>query len=228
MVFGLQILTYPARKAISWKRPPGRDTRVSSNLVAGNGVRVTASFRVMCALQAVMTQAPKALGYELHIITPPYTPTEIAPLSAGTHDLDDLFDLVPVGGIQSLEQGYKLQNWLRRHGWFVWFRHTGTWAAKSRWHIHGGPLPVDGKNFTVPVGEYVDGGLSTQGRLVTSSQIMDYWNHSLGLKGQHASGLDKAPSKFPKDIMATVFDLPAYIEKKRAELPPPKPKGKAA
>lgn len=212
----LQILTHPGLNPINWKKPPARDTRVSSNLIAGDGVRFTGSFYVVTNMQWLQTKAPKQLGYQVHLMQPPYND---GPLSAGTHDLDNPSDARPDRGFIDLDDGFRFQNWLRRKGWWCWFRHTGSWAAKSTWHIHGGPLPPDGHNFTTKVGVYVDGGLSQFGKITTSSQIMDYWNRSVGLKGQHASGLDSDKrSQFPKDIKKTVWDFDGYVKAKQKEL----------
>lgn len=213
---GLQILTHPGLQPIDWRPHPARDARVSSNVIAGNGVRFTGSFYVLTNFQFLQTKAPKQLGYQLYIMQPPYSDGS---LSAGTHNLDYALDIRPDRGFNSIEEGFKLQNWLRRKGWWCWFRYTGTWAAKSNWHIHGGPLPPDGHNFPTKVGEYVDGGLSQWGRIITSSQLMDYWNHSFGLKGQHASGLDNHKlSKYPRDIKSTIWDYKGYVKEKQEEL----------
>jgi hypothetical protein len=104
------------------------------------------------------------------------------PLSAGTHDFDAVLDFT-ISGLSWLDG----QAFLRRCGWAAWWRHTGTWAAESAWHFHAISL-----GYTTRVGVFVP------------AQVDDYYRHSLGLKGEHASGLDH--TWFPPDINATVFD----------------------
>jgi len=53
------------------------------------------------------------------------------------------------------------------------------------------------------VGEYIDGGYTTTGRVVATSQVVDLFNHAEGLAGEHAQNDD--PSWYPKDIRTTVF-----------------------
>jgi len=100
------------------------------------------------------------------------------------------------------------------------------------WHYHGFTLPPrEGKSISddfqvhgFRVGIYVDGGWSTRGALVTTSQIADYYNHAFGLSYQHRPGSDK--TWFPKDIKATIFDLDAYVAQRAKVKPKPAPKPK--
>ncbi len=157
---------------------------------------------------------------QLLIAQPPYN--EGVELSAGTHDKDGVPDwYVARGGsvLASTEADYwATQRFLREQGWAVWFRHTGSWAHRGGWHLHGVSLGCPG-----PVGIYVPG------------QIDDYYRHTLGLAGQHDSDLDKSwfpgdqgpppwpvgtPEQWRRDIDATVFDYPAWIEEN--EMPTPK------
>lgn len=143
--------------------------------------------------------------------------------SKGTHDKDGVidFDIVKKnGGLATEDDYWHVQRWLRNQGWAAWFRHLGTWASRGAWHIHSISLGCPG-----PLGEFVDGGLSTTGRIYTSSQIADYYKHTYGLKDQHTQDADK--SAFPGDrgsppwpvgteaqwktaINQTIFDYPAW------------------
>lgn len=138
------------------------------------------------------------------------------PLSAGTHNLDNVFDLE----VEGANYG-DVMWWLMLHGAWGWWRHLGTWASRDRWHIHFGMLPPGvtyastkeqvGRALVaigVKVGEFVDGGWTTSNphRITTSSQIWDWLDDSLGLKGQHESGIDPAPR--PKNLV--IFDWPKY------------------
>jgi len=135
--------------------------------------------------------------------------------SKGTHDYDAVLDVWIYGGVLGADP-WRAQRFLRRHGWFAWFRHTGTWAARSAWHIHMGSLPPGlpahptaldvGKAYAalgIKVGEFIDGGYTTKGRVVGSSQVVDYFRRAEGLAGQHDQNDD--PSWHPKDINKTVF-----------------------
>jgi hypothetical protein len=146
-------------------------------------------------------------GATLHVIQPPYHVGW--PPSAGTHDKDACSDVWIFG----LEPRVA-ERWLRAHGFWCWWRHTGTWADPPDWHHHGFTAPADGHHFAVPVGVYVDGGLSTQGRIVASSQIQDAHNRAQGLSGLHAPGCDPAPwppEPYPR------FNLAAYVKHKEQE-----------
>lgn len=135
--------------------------------------------------------------------------------SAGTHDFDGVFDVWITGGALGADP-WRAQRFLRAHGWAAWFRHSGTWAERAAWHIHmislptglpADPSPLDvGKAYErlgIKVGRYIDGGYTTTGRVVATSQVDDYYAHALGLAGQHRVGED--PSWFPRSIDRTVF-----------------------
>jgi hypothetical protein len=51
--------------------------------------------------------------------------------SAGTHDFDACLDVQIVG-----LSWQDAQDFLRKCGWAAWWRHTGSWASPSQWHIH--------------------------------------------------------------------------------------------
>jgi hypothetical protein len=120
--------------------------------------------------------------------------------SAGTHDFDGVFD-VSISGLT----WWAAQRFLRECGWAAWFRHTGSWAPESKWHIHMCSIPPGLGNTPtladvlaayhavgIRVGDFVPG------------QIDDYFAHALGLAGQHRAGADD--SWFPDDIAATIFE----------------------
>jgi hypothetical protein len=135
--------------------------------------------------------------------------------SAGTHDYDCVFDVWITGGVLGRDH-WRAQHFLRAHGWAAWFRHTGTWAPRSAWHIHmislppglsSNPTPFEiGKAYErldIKVGRFIDGGYTTRGHVDASSQVDDYYAHALGLAGQHRAGDD--PSWHPKYISRRVF-----------------------
>lgn len=148
--------------------------------------------------------------------------------SAGTHDKDAVFD-VKIDGLG----WWDAQLFLRRCGWAAWFRHTGLWASPKAWHIHmisipegldNSPTPLEiGKAYAaagIVVGRYIDGGYTTTGSVVATSQVDDYFDHSIGLKGQHRAGADT--SRFPRNIAATIYryqedDLMAFSDWSDAE-----------
>lgn len=138
--------------------------------------------RTLAHIQWTIAQLAKLHpGARLVIIQGCYN-TGVA-LSAGTHDGDGVLD-VEIIGLTWLDA----QWFLRQCGWAAWWRHTGSWAAQSEWHIHMVSLGCPG-----PVGEFIPG------------QVDDYYRHALGLKGQHNSGDD--PTEHPADIDATYFDF---------------------
>lgn len=145
------------------------------------------SFRVGQATYGNLlhTRARLAVHYpacHLHVIQPCYNTA--VPASAGTHDKDAVLD-VSISNMGWLEG----QAFLRRAGWAAWWRHTGTWANPSAWHIH--MVALGAYKAGVPVGIYVPG------------QVTDYYNHAQGLAGQHDSGSD--PTWHPEPISDTVF-----------------------
>lgn len=148
-------------------------------------------------------------GAKLVILQPCYNTGVDA--SAGTHDFDAVLDVQIIG-----LDWWEAQWFLRTCGWAAWFRHTGIWADRDAWHIHMVSLPPGLSSNPTPeqvgqayvamglqVGEYIDGGFTTRGHVTSTSQVDDYYAHSIGLKGQHRAGLDG--SRFPRDINATVF-----------------------
>lgn len=112
-----------------------------------------------------------------------------------THDFDAVID-VRIDGLD----WWVAQRFMREQGWASWYRHTGEWSAVDAWHLHSVSIGCPG-----PVGIYVP------------AQVDDYYRHSLGLKGQHNSGLDH--SWFPADISLTVFDYPGFVAAKEDSMP---------
>lgn len=120
-------------------------------------------------------------------------------LSKFTHDYDAVLDVMIIG-----LDWWAAQAFLRAHGWAAWYRHTGSWASPSRWHIHMVSL-----GYVTRVGIYVPG------------QVDDYYRHTYGLKGQHNTDLDKSwfpgdvgpnppvgtPAEWAAAIDATIFDF---------------------
>ncbi|GAB3867423.1 hypothetical protein GCM10028801_41390 [Nocardioides maradonensis] len=132
--------------------------------------------------------------------------------SAGTHDKDAVFDFGFIGtlGRPTLTWRWlRFQRFFRNHCAAAWWRHTGTWASPSAYHVHGFPLPADLKHFTTEVGIYVDGGASQGHPGSTSSQLVDYMNAAEGLAGQHAARMDRTYR--PRRIAA--FDYDRWVAK---------------
>jgi hypothetical protein len=170
------------------------------------GRTVKGSLRHICHLSRLNHLATARFGHGIEILQPAFSPGVAA--SAGTHDLDMCVDL-HIPGVGWWEQ----QRFFRANGLGCWYRHPPAFGN----HIHGFTLPPregrdvsdDFKMAGFKVGKYVDGGWSTEGRRITSSQIGDYYAHAFGLSGKHTPNSDR--SWFPRDIAATVFDLDAYL-----------------
>jgi hypothetical protein len=130
-------------------------------------------------------------------------------VSEGTHDRDTCLD-VRIVGLEWMEA----QSFLRAAGWAAWWRRTwqGPWAD----HIH--MISLGFAAYDLPVGIFIDGGLSQFGPpRRTSSQVVDYYAHAWGLEGLHDPGSD--PSWFPADIDATVFDFEDWEQELEANMP---------
>jgi len=138
--------------------------------------------------------------------------------SAGTHDFDCVLDVKILGlpGRTYERKWLKAQAFLRAHGWAAWWRHTGQWAPQANWHIHMASIPPGlpshpnadqvGRAYRaigVKVGKYIDGGLTSTGKTIASSQIVDYYAHALGLAGGHDAGADT--TWFPDSINKYIF-----------------------
>lgn len=202
-------VTYPNGHAINWRKPPRPNTMCSWTKKDQQGRSVKGSFRTLCHLNRINNLALHKYGKEIVIIQRDWN-TGVA-ASAGTHDFDSVWDLF-IPGVPWWEQ----QWFFRINGFGCWYRHLPLFGN----HIHGFSLPErEGQSISddfqvagFKVGIYVDGGYSTRGHLVTSSQLLDYYNHAFGLSGQHTPGSDR--SRFPKDIEATIFRLDNYVERR--------------
>jgi hypothetical protein len=170
------------------------------------GRTVKGSLRHICHLNQLNNLALTKFGAGIEIIQPAFT-TGVA-ASVGTHDFDMVVDL-HIPGVGWWEQ----QRFCRANGLGCWYRHPPAFGN----HIHGFTLPPrEGHNISddfkvagFKVGRYIDGGWSTHGAQITSSQLADYYHHAYGLKNEHQPNSDT--SWFPPGIAATIFDLAAYI-----------------
>jgi hypothetical protein len=198
-------------KPINWQHPPKPTTMVTWTKRTTGGKSIKGSFRTICHWDHLNRLAYRHWGVGIQIIQSCYN-TGVA-ASAGTHDYDACGDMW-IPGVDV----WAAQRFFRRNGFACWVRHPPLFG----WHIHGFTLPhQEGSSRSddwavhgYKVGVYVDGGYSTRGRLVTSSQISDYYNHAFGLSGMHTPNSDH--TWYPKDIRATIFNLHAYVEKRAA------------
>ena len=172
------------------------------------GGQVKGSVRAIAHIDWMNRRSIAVFGHGHEVIQSAFNDTISA--SAGTHDHDLVYDL-HIPGIDYWRQ----QRFYRAHGFECWYRPTC-----SMWlnHVHGFcmvPFTGDPSKAFVErgfkVGVYIDGGWSTYGRLVTSSQAHDYAAHAFGLKGEHTPGTDQ--SWFPND--PRIFDLHAYVDRRR-------------
>lgn len=198
--------------AINWKRPPRPTAMCSWSKKTTSGRPIRGSFRTLCHMNRLNNLALRRFGREISVIQPDWNTTVRA--SAGTHDFDATWDLW-IPGVDPWVQ----QRFFRANGLGGWMRRPPLFG----WHYHGFTLPPregqsisdDFKVHGFKVGIYVDGGYSSRGRLVTSSQIADYYNHAFGLSNAHTPGSDR--TWYPKSIPATIFRLDRYVAR-RAEL----------
>lgn len=198
--------------AINWKRPPRPTAMCSWSKKTTSGRPIRGSFRTLCHMNRLNNLALRRFGREISVIQPDWNTTVAA--SAGTHDFDATWDLW-IPGVDPWVQ----QRFFRANGLGGWMRRPPLFG----WHYHGFTLPPregqsisdDFKVHGFKVGVYVDGGYSSRGRLVTSSQIADYYNHAFGLSNAHTPGSDR--TWYPKSIPATIFRLDRYVAR-RAEL----------
>lgn len=200
-------------KEFRWANNPKPTTMARWHKKTMYGGEVKGTIRHIAHLDRMNNLAKARYGEEVVVIQSAWNTTIRA--SAGTHDKDMTADLM-IPNVSWWEQ----QRFFRRNGFGCWYRQTtpGLWSN----HIHGFTLPhVVGTNVSddwfahgYKVGIYVDGGISVNGRTMTSSQIQDYYNHAFGLKDQHAKGSDH--SWFPPSIEATIFDYGAYRKRHAA------------
>lgn len=208
----MSVLTL-AGKPINWAKPPSPTTKCLWSQRTTGGKRVTGSFRTIAALDHINALAKKKFGQGIVVYQPPYN-TGVR-LSKGTHDQDAVLD-VWIPGVSGGTQ----QSFFRANGWGAYHR---TPAQGFDEHEHMFLLPEKiGSNVSrrwqlqkFKVGYLVDGGWSTRGKVVASSQIADYYAHKDALKDHRHD-----PSWFPPDIDATIFDLDAYVRKQQDAMGP--------
>lgn len=205
----MSVLTL-AGAPINWDKPPKATDLVAWSRLGTNGKKIIGSLRTIAHLDRLDALALARFGVHISVIQGPYSTS--VPTSAGTHDFDACLD-VWIPGVDGLAQ----QKFFRENGAGAYLR---TPAQGFSLHIHYFTLPPregtdvndDFRSAGFRVGKYVDGGWSTVGRSIASSQIWDYYNRKTALSG-HAHD----PTWFPADIGATVFDLPAYILRRQRE-----------
>lgn len=194
---------FASGRKIDWKNPPKPNQICSLDI---DGRKHKGGFRSLCHINRLDRLARKQFNQGLTVFQGPFSTSVAA--SAGTHDLDDVWDLW-INGVGAWDQ----QRFFRKNGFACWYRHPPLFGKHQHGFTippnYGGPVADDFKQAGIKVGKYVDGGFSTLGSLVTSSQIVDYYNHAFGLAGAHGKNSDK--SWFPSDIRATIFDLGAYV-----------------
>jgi hypothetical protein len=181
-------------------------SRVSSHTLAARTFRATGwtADHLQHTIAALKAKHPSA---QLHILQASYH-TGYAP-SAGTHDFDGVLDV----WIEGLSWS-QAQRFLRSQGWAAWHRTTAQGFTSEHIHMATIPAGLSGrptaqqvgaayKALGLKVGKFIDGGITSQGKVIGSSQIVDYFAHSFGLAGDHQSGADK--SWFPADIAKTIY-----------------------
>lgn len=174
------------------------------------GHEVHGSVRHIAHLDRLNNLSKGRFHTEIEVIQPAFNTGVVA--SVGTHDYDMVADLY-IPGVSWWAQ----QRFFRRNGFACWYRHPPLFGN----HIHGFTLPHhvgrivadDFANRHFKVGKYIDGGYTTDGKMEYTSQLVDYYFHAFGLKDQHRPGSDK--SWFPPNIEATVFDLSAYVARRK-------------
>lgn len=198
-------------KAINFAKPPAPNELVMWSRRDMYGRKVIGTYRSIAHLDATDAAAKKKYGTGLVVIQPSYNTTVAA--SAGTHDYDACFD-VYIPGVSWATQ----QRFFRSVGWGAYWRKP----PKFGHHIHMFSLPLrvgvvradDYREAKTKVGLYVDGGFSTRGARVSSSQLDAYYNHRDALASNA-----RDTSWFPGDITKTIFDLTAYTKARAPKKP---------
>lgn len=179
-------------------------------------------------IDALAKKYPKA---RLEIIQPCYRSLVTgggADASKGTHDFDGVFDIWIHG-----RTGEQAQTFVRAMGWAGWHRTPEQGFSE---HVHMATIPrgLSGrptaaqvgaayKKLGLKVGKYIDGGVTTAGKVVATCQIADYFAHTYGLAGHHQPGADH--SWFPADIAKTIYVPSTTKEKTVATTSTPKVAG---
>lgn len=198
---------------VNWFKPPKATTKVMWSQRTTDGKRVYGSFRCIAWLDRINYLAKKRFGRGILVYQGPYNRT--IRKSAGTHDYSEVFDLW-IPGVSGGTQ----QSFFRANGGGFFHR---TPAQGFMEHEHGFVLPpvvhrdVNKRWWQAgfKVGYLIDGGWSTSGRKVSSSQIADYYAKPPrdALKDHD---LDRTWR--PADLDHSVFNLHDYIERKQAAL----------
>lgn len=213
LLMSLGNVRYLNGRRVNWRKPPPANKKMLWRDRTMYGRPVYGSFRTLCHLDRLDRLARRKYGKGIVVIQSAYNTSVAA--SAGTHDYDACLDIY-IPGVSWWEQ----QRFFRANGFACWYRHPPLFGN----HIHGFTLPErEGKSISddykvhgFKVGKYVDGGHSLYGRLVTSSQITDYYNEAFGLSGQHKAGSDK--SWFPANKEATIFRLDKFVANRVKEM----------
>lgn len=195
-------------KPINWAKPPKPTTKVMWSQRTTGGKRVIGSLRTIAFLDRLNRLAKKRFGRGLIVYQGPYNTT--IEQSAGTHDFDAALDIW-IPGVP----GFVQQRFVRANGGGGYYRYEAQGFMKHIHlfvlpHRHGADVSLDYERGGFKVGYLIDGGWSTKGKVVSSSQIEDYYAHRDALK-DHSH--DR--SWFPPSIEATVFNLHDYIERHR-------------
>lgn len=206
----MTVLNRFTKRPVNWNLPHRKTVLVMWSKRDTSGRKVIGSLRTIAHLDRTNNLAKKHFGKEIEVIQPCYNKSVKA--SAGTHDYDACLD-VRIRGVSWWTQ----QKFFRANGWGAYYRSPAQGFSN---HIHMFSLPVqegtsrsdDYKVSGFKVGRFVDGGFSTVGRLVASSQIEDYYGRRNAL-ANHA----KDPSWFPSNIKATIFNLKAYQDRRRTK-----------
>lgn len=193
-------------KPINWRKPPKPNKMCTWSKRTSSGKQIKGSFRTLCHLNRLNNLSLAKFGKEIRVIQADWNTT--VPASAGTHDFDAAWDL----WIDGVDPNV-MERFFRANGLGGWIRNPPLFG----WHYHGFTLPQregtsvsdDFKVHGFRVGVFIDGGYSTHGRLVASSQISDYYEEKTGLAG-HA----KAPGWYPPSKTATIFKLDAYVARR--------------
>lgn len=201
-------VVYLDGRKVDWNKPPKPNTKMKWTKTTMYGRPVYGSFRSVAWLNRMNNLSLKRFGVGIVVIQSAYNTTIEA--SEGTHDFDACFD-VYIPGVDFWTQ----QKFFRSGGGGAYYRRPSQGFSN---HIHlfvlppreGRSISDDYKVHGFKVGKYVDGGFSTYGRQITSSQLEDYYEHRSALSG-HAHD----PSWFPPDIAATIFDLNKYVARRR-------------
>lgn len=198
---------------VNWFKPPRANTKVMWSQRTTSGKRVYGSFRAIAWLDRINYLAKKRFGRGIVVYQGGYSRT--VRKSAGTHDYSEVFDLW-IPGVPGIKQ----QSFFRWNGGGFFYR---TPAQGFEEHEHGFVLPPASdhdvsKRFMrsgLKVGYLIDGGWSTSGRKVSSSQIADYYAKPPrdALKDHSVD-----PTPRPADIDGSIFSLHDYILRKQESI----------